>query len=71
MRPQHPNTRLPYNPPLPRDVRLSRSDLDTDVVTIHGSDDDGWIRVSISIPGVAQAATPTAKAADSYDRVVF
>ncbi|KIZ01448.1 Extracellular serine proteinase [Monoraphidium neglectum] len=55
-----------------KDVRLSRPDLDTDVVTIHGSDDAGWIHISISVAGLADSSgADGAKAATEYNRVVF
>lgn len=69
-RPHAPQHRPISSSQTSRDVRLSRSDLDTNVVTILGSDDDQWIRISISIPNLANAGAVT-KAASTYDRVVF
>ena len=61
-------------------MRLARADLiDEAAVTVRGSDDDGWIRLTISPAALAPdaASSPAAGAsgagagAASYDRIVF
>ena len=46
-----------------RDVRLA-SQVQSDAITIHGSDDNGWISLSIDISALSNGSK-------SFDRIVF
>ena len=64
-------TTSPPNRYRPRDVRLSRADQLDSAVTIHGSDDDGWIRLSVALAMLTVGAGLAKGAGDSYDRIVM
>jgi hypothetical protein len=69
--PQHckPNASLCNpDPPLSAnsDLRLTRADqMDSGVVTVHGSDDDGWIRLTINAGALADAGQT------QFNQIVF
>lgn len=49
---------------------MSRADkVDSSAVTVHGSDSDGWIRLTVNIAALSQDNTTTS--VPGYNRIVF